>query len=93
MFFSTDSPTVKSYHCGRTKATAIAVEMAKTIKEEIVIEMKNGPFSIATDGSNDSKEKQFPLVVSTICPDGVRISLLSVPVLSVAGTGKYCHLN
>ena len=64
------------------------MEMAAVIKEEIVEKMKTGPFSFATDGSNDSKDKQFPIVVTTICPEeGVKVNLLSVPVLTVAGTG------
>ena len=63
--------------------------MAATIKEDIVDEMKRGPFSLATDGSNDAKDKQFPIVVTTVSEFGLRTRLLSVPVLSVAATGKY----
>ena len=55
----------------------------------MVADMMSGPFSIATDGSNDTKDKQFPLVVSTLCPqEGVKTRVMSVPILTEAATGK-----
>ncbi|XP_064648741.1 uncharacterized protein LOC135500955 [Lineus longissimus] len=85
-----DSKIAKLYGCGRSKTTAIVKHMAAEIKDEMKEKMKTGAFSIATDGSNDQKEKQFPVVVSSSSiEDGVTVQLLSVPVLEgVPATGK-----
>ena len=80
-----DSAIAQKYSCGRSKATTIVKELAKDAKKELVVQMKEGPFSLATDGNNDQKEKQFPVVITTASlDDGVSCRLLSVPVL----TGK-----
>ena len=62
------------------------------IKEDIVADMRSGPFSIATDGSNDAKDKQFSIFVTTISKDGLKTRLLCVPVLSDAATG-ICRIH
>ena len=82
-----DSKIAKKYECGRSKSTALVKQLAHFTRSELVERMKNSPFSIATDGSNDQREKQFPVVVTTFGPDGIIVGLLSVPVLSEAATG------
>ena len=55
----------------------------------LVQRMKNGPFSLSTDGSNDQNAKQFPLVVRSLSEDGkVTSELLSVPVVTGSATGE-----
>ena len=52
--------------------------------------MKNGPFTISTDGSQDAQEKLFPLVVRTVDQETgqVHSELLSVPALSDRATSE-----
>ena len=52
--------------------------------------MKSAPFSLATDGSNDSNSKLFPVVVKTFNPDtlSVESEVVSLPVLEDSATGK-----
>jgi hypothetical protein len=85
-----DSEIAKKYACGRSKATALVKHLASDIKNDMREQMQTGPISIATDGSNDQKEKQFPIVVSASSLDrGVESKLLSVPILSgKPATGK-----
>lgn len=68
--------------CGRNKATAITNEMAKLVQENLVRKMKNGPFTLSTDGSNDNIFKQFPIVIRTYDPTKqlVNSELLSLPI-------------
>lgn len=59
-----DSKIAKNYACGRTKATNIIKTMAKDDDNSITQNMLEGPFSIATDGSNDCDDvKLYPIVV------------------------------
>ena len=64
-------------------------EMAKCIQKDLIEDMINGPFSIATDGSNDARDKQFPIVVTTSNASGLSVQLLSIPVLQIAATGLF----
>ena len=60
----TDSATAKKYGCGRTKTACIVQMLAKADAEELIAVMKNGPYSIATDGSNDAgASKLYPVAV------------------------------
>lgn len=75
--------------CGRNKATALLIDIAGDAQKELAERMKTGPFSISTDGSNDSSSKQYPLVVRMINDSGlVHSELLSIPVCSEASTGE-----
>ena len=75
--------------CGRNKATAIIMDLAKITKKDISERMRTGPFTISTDGSNDAKSKQFPLVVRTVDPvtSTVNSELLSIPICKESATG------
>ena len=60
-----DSEIAKAYSCARTKTTCILNgALAKHFRMDLVEHMKNEPFSLATDGSNDSGLKKMnPLTV------------------------------
>jgi hypothetical protein len=86
-----DSAIAKKYECGRSKTTALVKELARDEKCKTVVHMIDGPFSLATDGSNDQRNKQFPVVVNTSnLTDGVKAKLLSVPVIpaKTGATGR-----
>ncbi|XP_064612974.1 uncharacterized protein LOC135476774 [Liolophura sinensis] len=58
-------------------------------KTDIVGRMRSGPFSLATDGSNDQQDKQFPMVVTTCSEQGIHTDLLGVPLLNkMSATGE-----
>ena len=59
-----DSEIAKKYACARTKTGSIVRTLADDDERTIREAMKNGPFSIATDGSTDYDDvKLYPLVV------------------------------
>ena len=79
-----DSKIAQSFQCARSKGTAVAKELAAKITLALAERMKLGPFTLSTDGSNDSgSSKLFPLVVRTVNPDTeeVRSDALSVPAI------------
>ena len=51
--------------CGRSKTTAIVKEMSAMAMADLATTMREKPYSLATDGSNEADAKQFPLVVRT----------------------------
>jgi len=83
-----DSKIASRYQCGRSKTTALIKHMAAEIKDEISDRMKARPYSLSTDGGNDQRMKQFPIVINLPGPTGVHQELLSVPVLGDATTGE-----
>ena len=85
-----DSKIAAKYECGRTKTTALVKCLAEDVEDDIVVKMKSGPYCLSTDGSNDQRNKQFPVVISLPNSDGhgVHQSLLSVPILKDRGTGE-----
>ena len=59
-----DSKAAKNFSCGRTKTAAIINCIGDDIKQELVKDMSQSPFSIMVDGSNDAGlEKMFPICV------------------------------
>ena len=76
--------------CGRNKATAVIKEVAATCREGLIRRMKLQPFTLSTDGSNDTASKQFPIVVRTYNPDCklVTSELLNLAVCDGPATGK-----
>lgn len=60
-----DSEIAKGYSCARTKTTCIVNgALAKSLQQSLIEQMKSEPFSLATDGSNDSGlQKMNPLTV------------------------------
>ena len=61
--------------------------MAKSASDGLAAKMRQGPFTISTDGSSDQKDKQYPIVVSVPGDKGVETGLLSVQVTNLPGTG------
>ncbi|KAJ3596187.1 hypothetical protein NHX12_002596 [Muraenolepis orangiensis] len=60
-----DSPTAQNYKCARTKTMCIINEAeAPHFRKELVMKMRKNPFTLITDGSNDTgREKMNPLTV------------------------------
>ena len=77
--------------CGRNKATPIIKEMASSARENLIARMKSGPYSISTDGSNDSESKQYPIVVRTFNPDTSEVTseLLNLAICHGPATGCF----
>lgn len=84
------SDVANKYGCGRTKSTAIMQEMAADTTQCIVSNLQTVPFSVATDGSNDSDSKLYPIVVTFYDQSQLKIvsRLLSLPDLQGDATGK-----
>ena len=81
-----NSAEVKKFSCGRTKAGHIIREIASDSTKKISEVLRNGAFSIATDGSNDTEIQMYPLVVSFFDENVGHIvsKLLSLPYLEDA---------
>lgn len=59
-----DSEIAKKYGSGRTKTGALIETLARDDSKYIADQMRNQPFSIATDGSNDmDNTKLYPVTV------------------------------
>ncbi|XP_063222953.1 uncharacterized protein LOC134531219 [Bacillus rossius redtenbacheri] len=85
-----NSEEAKKFGCARTKSTAIVKEMATDATDKIVSNLQTVAFSVATDGSNDSESKLYPLVVTFFDANLKMIvsRLLSLPVLQGDSTGR-----
>lgn len=85
-----DSEIVKKYACGRTKTTALVAEMARATREDIISHLQKGSYSVATDGTNDSDSKLYPIVVTYYNKDvqNIATTVLSLPELQGDSTGK-----
>ena len=86
-----DSEIAKRIQCGRSKATAIAKEIAAKTTLDLGRRLQKQVFTLSTDGSNDrGNAKLFPLVVRTVHADTceVKSELLSVPVCEGSATGE-----
>lgn len=85
-----DSVIAKKFSCARTKTSAVLDHMAKVTHQSLKDRLKNQPFTISTDGSNDSKSKLYPVVVRTFdeVAGEVRSDLLSVPECKDSATGE-----
>ena len=66
-----DSAIASDYECGRSKTTELIKVMAKVTRESLAEKMKAGPYSLSSDGSNDQRLKQFPVVITVPGNDGV----------------------
>ena len=85
-----DSNIAKDYSCARTKTTCIIQECSASAREEVASKMRNGPFIIGTDGSQEGSEKLFPIVVRFL--DGtmgeIKTALLANPTCNESSTGE-----
>ncbi|XP_065119841.1 uncharacterized protein [Paramisgurnus dabryanus] len=68
-----DSKTAQEYKCARTKTSCIVNEaLAPHFMNELVVYMREGPYTLITDGSNDTGvEKMNPLTVRLFIKDKV----------------------
>ncbi|KAK7094014.1 hypothetical protein V1264_007690 [Littorina saxatilis] len=80
-----DSETAQKYQwqCCRKKATAMIHQMSLDIKSTLKARIATGPFCVSTDGSNEQRDKQYPVVITTVGEFGVCTDLLSVPTMGV----------
>ena len=80
-FMFPDSKIAAGMKCGRNKSTAVIKAIAQDTKHSLRARMKRGPFTISTDGSNDSDSKLYPIVIRCVSDSGLVCSeLLSIPV-------------
>lgn len=77
-----DSNIAKKYSCGKTKTTALVHSMSKDRAESIVDCIKDKPFALSSDGSNNQSDKFYPIVISYVNASGdVKTGLLGVPTV------------
>lgn len=79
---------IRKYSCARTKTTCIVNKLAEIETTSLVQAMQAGPYSLATDASNDKNEKLFPVVVRMEKDGAVQTRLLSILELKAKGTGE-----
>jgi hypothetical protein len=80
----------QKYSCARTKTSAIVSEWASSSQMELISTLQSRPFSLATDGSNESDSKLYPIVATYFNSNTGKIenNLLAVPVLKGESTGS-----
>ena len=61
-----DSEIARGNECSRSKTIAMVNTMAKIETATLEELLKIRPYSLSTDGSNDQRDKQFPVVITTI---------------------------
>lgn len=61
-----ESKTAQNYQCCRKKATAMIHQMSLDIKSTLKARIATGPFCVSTDGSNVQRDKQYPVVITTV---------------------------
>jgi hypothetical protein len=86
-----DSKIAAKYACGQTKTSCIVRTLAANDEKDIVQALRSGPFSLATDGSQDySDTKLYPVVVRYF--DDVQgqlvCTILDMPSLKESSTGE-----
>ena len=81
----------EGFTCGRTKTTALIKEMRSLEIQKLAALMRDRPFSVATDGSNDTSggQKYYPIVVRAACDDGVKSGLLALAKCDGQSTGMW----
>ena len=75
-----DSEIAQKFQCSRTKTTALIKMQSQAIVDTIVDSVKDKPFTLCTDGSNDQSDKFYPIILRYVDHSGsVTSSLLQVP--------------
>ncbi|KAF3854623.1 hypothetical protein F7725_022678, partial [Dissostichus mawsoni] len=73
-----DSPTAQNYKCARTKTLCIINEaVAPHFRKELVMKMRTNPFTLITDGSNDTEDE--PTHCGDIPEDGRGLQKNAIP--------------
>eukprot|EP00745_Piridium_sociabile_P033690 TRINITY_DN57899_c0_g1_i1.p1 TRINITY_DN57899_c0_g1~~TRINITY_DN57899_c0_g1_i1.p1 ORF type:complete len:405 (+),score=95.04 TRINITY_DN57899_c0_g1_i1:479-1693(+) len=83
-----DSKIAQAYSSGRTKTTEIVKACGKEISTQLAEDMRNGPFVLGTDGSQEGAEKYFPIVVTVERGFKHHTELLSIPTCDGPATGE-----
>lgn len=86
-----DSNIAKKFSCGRSKAGAITKYLAGEMSQATLERMAKGPFSLATDGSNDGGAGQlYPIVVRTFDEEKGKVmtDLVEIKTSEGASTGE-----
>lgn len=85
-----ESAEVKKFACGRTKAGHLVREIASDSTQKIANIIRDEAFTLATDGSNDTDNHMYPVVVTFFdqCVGQVASKLLSLPCLEGESTGE-----
>ena len=83
-----NTPVGKKYSCARSKTTAIVRCLAETEQKKMAELIGHSPYCISTDGSNDQRDKQYPVVLTFVGDSGVETRLFSVPFLKESSTGE-----
>lgn len=85
-----DSTIATKYSCGRSKTTALVHEMAAIKTENLTQGVMKGPYSLATDGSNDATFKQYPLILTHYNSEEKKVTsnLLSISTFEGNSTGE-----
>ena len=84
-----DSEIASQFKCGRTKARKLVGAIAKEKTEEITESLRERPFSLSTDGSNDKGAEQlYPIVLRYHDDSKVVTDVLSVPTPDGNSSGE-----
>ncbi|KAL8593255.1 hypothetical protein ACOMHN_009909 [Nucella lapillus] len=84
-----NSEIAQRYGCARTKTTSLLQTCSSTHQDALAEQMKNGPFIIGTDGSQEGTEKFYPIVLRTLTPAGtITTELLANPTCDESATGE-----
>ena len=85
-----DSELAKKYGSAHTTTTCTISALARSSHSNVVSALERQPFSVSTDGSNDSDFKLYPIVVryQNSVTGHVECTLLSLPNLELDATGE-----
>ena len=90
-----DSKIAHQIKCGHTKAASLINFQAQSaVNYHQIIGDKKQPYTLCTDGSNDSGDKLYPIIVRYVGHDNlIKEDLLSVPcVTEASATGENIFL-
>ena len=85
-----DSEIAKKYRCSRTKSKCIVNRALRPhFNDELVNIMKNSPFAISIDGSNEnSLEKRNPMTIKIFSLKGIQQRFLDMTVTTGVDAAK-----
>ncbi|XP_033744260.1 zinc finger BED domain-containing protein 5-like [Pecten maximus] len=90
-----DSKIAQKFHCGRTKTTQIVKKsLAPDLQKVVVDHLKNKPFSLSCDESNDTHGEKSLAVLVRYFTTEANTRFLAMPICNI-GTGEniFKHLN
>lgn len=79
-----DSKIASKFSCSRTKTTQIVKRsLAPSLHQEVVEHLKNNPFSLAIDESNDRNCDKSLAILVRYFTDRSRTSFLAMPICNI----------